>query len=79
MKLARLWQPRNPAFWLMLVLNLLSVLLAWVTRSYALTPVAALVITAFAIGNAVYGMRLMWLLVREPPPAARAEGGKVAD
>jgi hypothetical protein len=37
------------------------------------------VITAFAIGNAVYGMRLMWLLVRKPPPAAGAEGDKVAD
>lgn len=79
MKLTRLWQPRNPAFWLMLVFNLLSVLLAWVTRSYALTPVAALVVTAFAIGNAIYGMRLMWLLVREPPPAAQAEGDKVTD
>jgi Lrp/AsnC family leucine-responsive transcriptional regulator len=30
MKLARLWQPRNPAFWLMIALNLLSTLLAWV-------------------------------------------------
>ncbi len=79
MKLARLWQPRNPAFWLMLAFNLLSALLAWVTRSYALTPVAALVVTAFAIGNAIYGMRLMWLLLRDAPPAAKAEAGKAAD
>lgn len=76
MKLARLWQPRHPAFWLMLAFNLLSGLLAWVTRSYPLTPVAALVVTVFAIGNAAYGMRLMWLLLREPPPAARAEDAK---
>lgn len=71
MKLARLWQPRNPAFWLMLAFNLLSALLAWVTRSYSLTPLAALIVTAFAIGNAVYGMRLMWLLVRDAPPEGK--------
>ncbi len=76
MKLARLWQPRNPAFWLMLAFNLLSALLAWVTRSFPLTPMAALAVTVFAIGNAVYGMRLMWLLLREPPPAAKAEDAK---
>jgi hypothetical protein len=33
MKLARLWQPRNPAFWLMVALNLLSTVLAWIARS----------------------------------------------
>lgn len=79
MKLARLWQPRNPAFWLMVAVNLLSAVLAWMTRSYALTPLAALIVTAFAIGNAIYGLRLMWLLLREPPPAARAEDGKSPD
>jgi hypothetical protein len=68
MKLARLWQPRNPAFWLMVVLNLLSTLLAWVSHSYTLTPLALLIVIGFAIGNAVYGMRLMWLLVRDDPP-----------
>ena len=68
MKLARLWQPRNPAFWLMVVLNLLSTLLAWVARSYTLAPLAMLVVIGFAIGNAVIGMRLMWLLVRDQPP-----------
>ncbi len=68
MKLARLWQPRKPAFWLMVVLNLLSTLLAWVARSYTLTPLASLIVIGFAIGNAVYGMRLMWLLMRDQPP-----------
>jgi hypothetical protein len=68
MKLARLWQPRNPAFWLMVVLNLLSTLLAWVARSYTQAPLAMLVVIGFAIGNAVYGVRLMWLLVRDDPP-----------
>lgn len=67
MKLGRLWQPRNPAFWLMIALNLLSTLLAWVARSYALAPVAALMVAGFAVANALLGLRLMWLLMREEP------------
>ncbi len=67
MKLGRLWQPRNPAFWLMIALNLLSTLLAWVARSYALAPAAALIVAAFAVANALLGLRLMWLLVRDEP------------
>ncbi len=67
MKLSRLWQPRNPAFWLMIAVNLLSTLLAWLARSYALAPLAALVVTGFAVGNAVIGMGLMWVLMREEP------------
>lgn len=74
MKLARLWQPRNPAFWLMIVLNLLSTALAWVARSYELAPLAALVVAGFALGNALGGLGLMWVLVRDepagPPPDA---------
>lgn len=74
MKLARLWQPRNPAFWLMIVLNLLSTLLAWVTRTYALAPVAMLVVTGFAIGNALLGLRLIWVLMRDEPSRSGPQG-----
>ena len=67
MKIARLWQPRNPAFWLMVALNLLSTALAWVARNYDLAPTAALVIIGFAVANAAIGLRLMWVLMREEP------------
>ena len=67
MKLSRLWQPRNPAFWLMVVLNLLSTVLAWIARSYQLAPAAALMVAGFAVVNALIGLRLMWLLMREAP------------
>lgn len=67
MKIARLWQPRNPAFWLMVALNLLSTALAWIARSYDLAPLAALVVAGFAVANALIGLRLMWLLMREEP------------
>ena len=64
MKIARLYQPRNPLFWIMLALNLLSLLLGWITRSYSLTTVGGLLVTAFAIGNALFGTYLAWRLMR---------------
>jgi len=67
MKLGRLWQPRNPAFWLMVVLNLLSTVLAWIARSYELAPLAGLMVAGFAVANALIGLRLMWLLMRDEP------------
>ena len=67
MKLTRLWQPSNPAFWLMIVLNLLSTFLAWVARSHELAPAAALMVAGFAVANALIGLGLMWLLLREEP------------
>ena len=67
MKLGRLYQPRNPAFWLMVVFNLLSTLLAWVARTYELAPAASLVLAGVAIANALIGLRLMLLLMRDKP------------
>jgi tetraacyldisaccharide-1-P 4'-kinase len=64
MKLARLFQPRNPLFWMMVALNLLSAVLAWLTRTHALDAVGSLLVTVFAIGNAVLGTYLAWRLMR---------------
>jgi hypothetical protein len=64
MKLTRLYQPRNPLFWIMLVLNLFSVVLSWITRSYSLDVLGTLLVTAFAVGNGVLGAYLAWRLVR---------------
>lgn len=65
MKLSRLWQPRNPAFWMMLVLNVLSSVLAWVLRTYPLVPLAMIVVAGFALMNAWIGIRLAVGLMRE--------------
>ena len=70
MKLSRLFQPRNPRFWLMIVLNLLSTALAWIARSYDLIPLAALMVAGFAVANALLGIRLALALMREEPPRA---------
>jgi hypothetical protein len=64
MKFNRLYQPRNPHFWIMLSLNLLSLVLGWITRSYSLTALGAILVTAFAIGNGLLGTYLAWRLVR---------------
>jgi hypothetical protein len=77
MKLSRLWQPRNPAFWLMVALNLLSTVLAWIVRSFDLAPVAALMVAAFAIGNALLGVYLMWLLMRDEPVRSSKQASSI--
>lgn len=64
MKFTRLYQPRNPLFWIMLALNLLSLVLGWIARSYALTTTGSLLVTAFAVGNALLGTYLAWRLIR---------------
>jgi hypothetical protein len=63
MKLQRLYQPRNPLFWIAVVLNLLSTVLGWITHTYTLPCWLALVVVVFALGNAVLGMRIAWQLV----------------
>lgn len=70
MKLTRLFQPRNPRFWLLLVLNLLSAGLAWAMRLPGVASTAVVVMGMFALGNALLGMWLMWALVRDEPAAA---------
>lgn len=66
MKLSRLWQPRNPAFWMMVVLNVMSSVLAWILRTYPLVPLAMIVVAGFALVNAWLGIRLAVGLMREP-------------
>ena len=68
MKLLRLYQPRNPLFWFMVALNVLSYALAWIVQSRALNTLGILLIGGFALVNAVIGMWLMWRLLKTAPP-----------
>jgi hypothetical protein len=63
MKVSRLYQPRNPLFWIMLALNLLSLVLGWMTRNYAFSAAGTILIMVFAVGNAALGTYLAWRLV----------------
>ena len=68
MQWRRLFQPRNPLFWLMLVLNALSMALGWIVQHRTLALPATLLVLVFALGNALLGMWLAWRLMRDPPP-----------
>ena len=50
MKVSRIYQPRNPLFWVMLALNLMSLVLGWVTHNQSLNVLASVLVGGFAIG-----------------------------
>ena len=62
MKVSRIYQPRNPLFWVMLALNLMSLVLGWVTHNQSLNVLASVLVGGFAIGNAVLGSWIAWRL-----------------
>lgn len=73
MKLLRLYQPRNPLFWMMLALNLLSYALAWIVQNRALNALGSLLVGGFALVNALLGMWLMWRLLKTAPPECNGD------
>ena len=68
MKLSRLFRPHDRRFWLMILLNLLSAILAWGLRTYPLVPLATAVVAVFALGNAALGMFVAYDLMRDDTP-----------
>ena len=68
MKLLRIYQPRNPLFWFMVALNVLSYALAWIVQNRALNPLGMLLVGGFALINAVLGIWLMWRLMKTASP-----------
>lgn len=67
MKLLRIYQPRNPLFWIMLALNALSYALAWIVQNRSLNTLGMLLVGGFALVNAVLGMWLLWRLAQTAP------------
>ena len=67
MKLLRIYQPRNPVFWIMLALNMLSYALAWIVQNRALNSLGMLLVGGFALVNALLGMWLLWRLLQTAP------------
>lgn len=67
MKLLRMYQPKNPLFWIMLALNALSYALAWIVQNRALNTPGMLLVGGFALINAVLGMWLLWRLAQTAP------------
>ena len=73
MKLLRLYQPRNPLFWIMMALNALSYALAWIVHNRTLNTPGMLLVGGFALVNAVLGVWLMWRLVQTEPASPPTE------
>ena len=67
MKWLRIYQPRNPLFWIMLAINALSYGLAWIVQNRSLNTLGILLVGGFALVNAVLGMWLMWRLIQTAP------------
>lgn len=64
LKPSQLFQPRNPLFWVMVILNVLSAVLAWLLRSTSLTSPAMFAIGLFALANAALGIMIALRLMR---------------
>ena len=73
MKLLRIYQPRNPLFWIMLALNALSYALAWIVQNRSLNTMGMLLVGGFALVNAVLGMWLLWRLAQAAPGSQQPE------
>ena len=58
MKFSRLFQPRNPLFWLMMTVNVLSFLLVYIAQTRVLTSAGTYLVGGFALCNALLGIFL---------------------
>ena len=69
MRIGRLFQFRNPLFWIFVLLNGLSTVISYLLRTQEFSLPIALVLTGFALGNMIYGLRIAVRLMREPTPS----------
>jgi len=63
MKLSRIFQPRKLSFWILVVLNLLSLALGHITQTYALSALGTALVISLTLFNALLSALLAWRLV----------------
>jgi predicted MFS family arabinose efflux permease len=63
MKISRLFQPKNPLFWILVALNLVSLALSHIAQNYQLNTLGTWVIGVSALLNAAVSALLAWRLV----------------
>ena len=66
-KLHRLWQPRNPLFWMALGFNALSSVCSWALRALPLNGLGMLLIGTIALLNVACGLWALWRLLQTEP------------
>lgn len=62
--LSRIVQPRNPLFWLMIVLQVLSSIFMTLLTTADPLPALAWVLRIMVLVNAVIGLLILWKLMR---------------
>ena len=77
-KLRRLWQPRNPLFWMMVAFNALSSLCSWALRALPLNTVGLLLVSAIALMNVGFGLLAAWKLMRDDGSSVDRSNGLAA-
>ena len=63
MKLFRLFQPKNPQFWLLVTLNVLSLALSHIAQNYNLNTLGSTLLIIVNLINVVLSSYLAWRLV----------------
>lgn len=63
MKLSRLFQPKNPQFWLLVTLNLLSLALSHIAQNYNLNTLGLTLLIIVNVINVALSSYLAWRLV----------------
>ena len=63
----RLWQPRNPMFWMMVGFNVLSSVCTWAMRALPLNTAGLLLVGLVALLNVGAGLLAAWVLLRTEP------------
>jgi hypothetical protein len=63
MKLSRLFQPKNPLFWLLVTLNLLSLALSHIAQNYKLNTLGSTLLIIVNVINVALSSYLAWRLV----------------
>lgn len=63
MKLSRLFQPKNPQFWLLVTLNVLSLVLSDIAQNYNLNTLGSTLLIIVNLINVVLSSYLAWRLV----------------
>ena len=73
-KLNRLWQPRNPLFWMALGFNALSSVCTWALRALPLNGVGMSLIGTIALLNVACGLWALWRLLQTEPTSPKKNG-----
>ncbi len=73
MKIGHLFQPNNPLFWLMLMVNALSGVLLWWWQHWPLSLAGAWLVGSMLVCNALLGAWLVWRLAASDRDASPAK------